>query len=361
MEISELCGQLIVVGFDGAVLPPHIAERLAKGQLGGVILFKRNLPNVTAVHELTSAIVDVSPDELPAFIGVDQEGGRVVRLPEPVLRLPAMRVLGNIGDPALVKLVAGALGRELAALGFNLNFAPVLDVDSNPDNPVIGDRAFAKGPDEVARLGRAFIEGLQENGVLACGKHFPGHGDTTSDSHVDLPRVGHGKARLDEVELPPFRTASLRDVAALMTAHVVYDELDPGVPATLSYRICTSLLRTEIGFSGVLFSDDLEMRAVAERYSIEHCAVAAIRAGCDVLLICSNRDMQERALGALVEKAESDSGFRQRCEDARARALQARRKCPPRPVPSTSDLQAIVGHADARELLEQVARRTAPA
>ncbi|HMI83766.1 MAG TPA: beta-N-acetylhexosaminidase, partial [Polyangiaceae bacterium] len=285
MNTAELCGQLLVVGFDGAAVPSEIAEQLSRRELGGVILFKRNLQNLRQIHELTSAIIDVSPDDMPPFIGTDQEGGRVLRLPEPCLRLPPMRVFGKIGDAALVRQAAAVLGRELSALGINLNFAPVLDVDSNPDNPIIGDRAFSSDTDSVARFGRAFIEGLQEQGVLACGKHFPGHGDTNKDSHLDLPRVKHDKARLDSIELPPFRTASLREVAALMTAHVVYDELDRETPATLSRRICTNLLRSEIGFRGVLFSDDLEMRALSDRFSIEQTADGAVRAGCDALLI----------------------------------------------------------------------------
>jgi beta-N-acetylhexosaminidase len=232
----------------------------------------------------------------------------------------------------------------------------VLDVDSNPDNPVIGDRAFASEADSVARCGRAFIEGLQEFGILACGKHFPGHGDTNKDSHVDLPRVTHDKARLDTIELPPFRTASLREVAALMSAHVVYDELDRNVPATLSFRICKTLLRSEIGFRGVLFSDDLEMKALSDRYSIEQSAVAAIHAGCDALLICSSRTSRDRAHRALVEKADAEPAFRQRCEEALQRCLQARKKSPPRPVPSATELDQKLGGIEARTVLAEIER-----
>lgn len=359
MNTRQLCGQLLVVGFEGTTLPSELAERFSKGELGGVILFKRNLPSLPVVHELTSAVVDVCQDDLPPFIGVDQEGGRVTRLPEPFSKLPPMRVLGRIGDAALVRRAAAVVGSELGALGFNLNFAPVLDVDSNPDNPVIGDRAFSSNSDTVARLGRAFIEGLQGAGVLACGKHFPGHGDTNKDSHVELPHVAHDKARLDQLELPPFRTASLREVAALMTAHVVYDELDPAVPATFSFRICKALLRSEIGFRGVLFSDDLEMRALSDRFSMEESAVNAVRAGCDALLVCAGRDAPERALAALVEKADADPGFRQRCEEALNRALSARRKCPPRPVPNVADLKSKIGSLEAQALLSEIEQRSA--
>jgi beta-N-acetylhexosaminidase len=345
-----------VGGFDGPELPDEMQRALAEGRRGGIILFTRNAPDVETVHELCSKIVDAAPDELPPFIAVDQEGGRVSRLPEPVLRLPPMRELGRRGDPALVKKAGLALGRELAAIGLNLDFAPVLDVDSNPDNPVIGDRAFGSDPDTVARLGRAFIEGLQSGGVMACGKHFPGHGDTSKDSHVDLPHVDCDKQRLDTVELPPFRTASLRGVKAMMSAHVIYEELDPGLPATLSRKICTGLLRSEIGFKGVLFSDCLQMRALSDRWPIEETSVAAVRAGCDVVLVCHDFDLQERAHHALVARAEADPQFRARCNDAVARALRARREQPPRPVPSRDALASAFGSAEAAEVLAAVTR-----
>lgn len=359
LSLPELCGQLIVGGFSGTGLPVELSEELAAGRLGGVILFKRNLPDLETAHELCSAVLDACPDELPPFIGVDQEGGRVARFGEPVVQLPSMRVLGNIGDRDLVQRAAAALGTELAAIGFNLDFAPVLDVDSNPKNPIIGDRSFSPDPDTVARLGRAFARGLQQSGVLACGKHFPGHGDTKKDSHVDLPVVKRSKEQLDAVELPPFRAASHGGVAAMMTAHVVYEELDPGVPATLSRPICTGLLRGELGFGGVLFSDDLEMRALSDRYEIEQSAVAAVRAGCDALLICSDLELQRRAHAALVEKASSDDAFRARCSEARVRSLAARRQTPPRPVPGVEELRATLESDEARAVLAEIAERTA--
>lgn len=353
----KLCGQLIVGGFDGDDVPADVRQSLAQGELGGLILFKRNLPTVDAAHAICMAAAAAAPDDLPPLLGVDQEGGRVVRLPEAVLRLPPLRVFGKIGDPELVRRAAELVGLQLAALGFNMNFTPVLDVDSNPNNPIIGDRAFSSDPDSVGRLGRAFIEGLQAAGVMACGKHYPGHGDTIKDSHFDLPLVAHDKQRLDAVELPPFRIASLRGVAALMTAHVVYSGLDPGVPATLSHRICTGLLRSEIGFSGVLFSDDLEMKALADHYEIEQSAIQAIRAGCDVLLICHDLELQERARAALAARAEADSDFRTRCQQAFSRFIQARRRCPPRPKKSSDALQAVLADRGASELLAAIDER----
>ena len=356
--IDQMCGQLLVAGFEGERIPKGLAAALVDGHRGGVVLFKRNLPTVEAAHELCSSIAKSSPKELPPFVAVDQEGGRVSRLPEPFLALPPMRVLGEIGDKDLVQRAARVVARQLAALGFNLNFAPVLDVDSNPKNPVIGDRSFGSDADHVARFGGAFIEGQREGGVLSCGKHFPGHGDTDKDSHVDLPRVERAKDALDLIELPPFRAAALKKVDTLMSAHVVYEELHPGVPATLSPKICTDLLRGEIGFQGVLFSDDLEMKALADRQEIEETAVAAVRAGCDALLICRDLDLQQRAHDALVKEAETDDEFRNRCAEAATRVLSARIGRPPSPVAKVEELAEIFDDDEAAEIAKLISERS---
>jgi beta-N-acetylhexosaminidase len=354
LELSRLCGQILVGGFDGPDLPPRYEQALREGRRGGAILFKRNVPDLDAVLRVCDAVRRAAPADLPPFLGVDQEGGRVVRLPAPFLALPPMRVLGEIGDLALVRRAARAVGAELAAAGFNLDFAPVLDVDSNPDNPVIGDRSFGRDPRTVMRAGVAFLQGLQDKSVLACGKHFPGHGDTSVDSHLDLPVITHPRSRLEQIELPPFRAASGAGIASMMTAHVVCEALDPGVPATLSRAVCASLLRAEIGFEGVLFSDDLEMAAIAARYPIEDAAVEAVWAGCDALLVCKSEDLQDRAHEALVKKAESDRRFRERCGEAVGRSLRVRRLAPPRPIADRAALAEIVGGAASRGILDEI-------
>jgi beta-N-acetylhexosaminidase len=359
LKLPQLCGQLLVGGFDGTALPARFEKELREGRRGGAILFKRNLPEVDAVVRLCDSIRAAAPAELPPFLGVDQEGGRVTRLPAPFLTLPPMRLLGELGDLGLVRRAARAVATELAAAGFNLNFAPVLDVDSNPDNPIIGDRAFGSEPRTVMRAGVAFLQGLQDKNVLACGKHFPGHGDTSVDSHLDLPVITHDRARLEQIELPPFRAASGAGIASMMTAHIVCEGLEPGVPATLSRSICASLLRAEIGFEGVLFSDDLEMKAVAARYPIEELAVEAVWAGCDALLICRSEDLQDRALAALVTRAEKDSRFRDRCAEAVGRCLRVRRMAPPRAITDRAALGEIIGSAASRGILEEIATAVA--
>ncbi|WP_437322319.1 beta-N-acetylhexosaminidase [Sorangium sp. So ce394] len=359
LALEVLCGQLIVGGFDGAEPPARYLRALAEGRRGGAILFRRNVPDMAATLRLSSALAAASGPDRPPFLGIDQEGGRVTRLPAPFLRLPPMRSLGDLLDLPLLRRAARAVAAELRAVGINLNFAPVLDVDSNPANPIIGDRAFGRDPRTAAQGGVAFLEGLQEERVLACGKHFPGHGDTALDSHLALPTIAHGRGRLEEIELPPFRAACRAGVASLMTAHIVVEALDPGVPATLSRAVCTGLLRGEIGFRGVLFSDDLEMAAIAAHHPVEEAATAAIEAGCDALLVCKDEDLQDRAHEALVRRAERDPRFRERCAEAAGRCLELRRSCPPRPVASPEALADVVGGPASRAVLADIERAQA--
>jgi len=360
LEIPALVGQMILGGFAGETLPESFAGELCARRRGGAILFKHNLANVPQAADLCAAILEAAPRDLPPFIGVDQEGGRVVRLPAPALALPPMRELGSYGDLELVKAAAHAVGVELGAIGFNLNFAPVLDVNTQAENPAIGDRAFGADARTVMRCGVAYVRGLQQANVLACGKHFPGHGDTQVDSHHELPVVTHPRSRLDQVDLPPFRAAIGAGIAALMTAHVVYPRIDEGVPATLSRSICASLLRAELGFEGVLFSDDLEMKAIAARWPIQEAAVEAVWAGCDAVLVCSDENAQARVHEALVRAAEEDVKFRDRCVEAATRVLRLRRLCPPRPITSREGLEAVVGGPASQEILARIAQKRDP-
>jgi beta-N-acetylhexosaminidase len=328
LDTAQLCGQLIVGGFDGTTLTPSYADALATGRRGGAILFARNIDNVEQLTQLNRAIIDAAGELVP-FVGVDQEGGRVARLRAPFIALPPMRALAAADDLSLTHDAAAQVARELAAVGFNIDFAPVMDVDSNPDNPIIGDRAFGADPRSVMRHGVAWLRGLQSEDVLACAKHFPGHGDTALDSHLALPTVDRPRQRLDAIELPPFRAAAGAGVASMMSAHVVYPALDANVPATFSRAICTDILRHQIGFEGVLFSDDLEMGAIAQHHDIEHAAVSAVEAGCDVLLICKDEALQERAHAALCARFDFDATFAQRCRVAASRAFGLRQLCPP--------------------------------
>jgi beta-N-acetylhexosaminidase len=358
---AQLAGQLLVVGFEGQTLPAALAASLEAGERAGVILFRRNLiPGESGLHALQllcARIARQSLPELPPLISIDEEGGRVTRLSPPALALPAMRRIAELRDVSLLERVGRALGNQLRCLGLTMDFAPVVDVDTNPDNPIIGDRAFACDAEQVALLAGAFMTGLRSSGIQACLKHFPGHGDTLLDSHLALPTVAHGRERLEAVELLPFRCLAA-EADSMMTAHVLYPALDSDCPATLSRRIATELLRRELSFDGVLFSDDLEMRALGEHgSSIEDSAVGAIRAGCDLLLVCSRADDQARVHAALVKTLELDAGFRERCVVAAARGLAMRRKSPPKPA-SPEELSALM-RLELRPLESELAERLA--
>ena len=296
-DLWRAAARLLTLGFPGTTVDPETERLLALG-LGGVVLFSRNVEAPLQVAELTRALKRHAPG--PLLVGVDQEGGTVARLREGFTRWPPFRVLGDTGDSALARDVGRALGSELAAVGIDWNFAPVLDVDTNPDNPVIGTRSLGRDPLRVASLGVAFAEGLLQAGVAPCGKHFPGHGDTRQDSHHELPRLPHALERLEQIELVPFARAIAARLPALMTAHIVFEALDNERPASLSSAVVNGLLRGRLGFDGVVVTDDLEMKAITDHFSIEEVAVQALSAGVDILLVCHQAELARRAIDAIV-------------------------------------------------------------
>jgi beta-N-acetylhexosaminidase len=322
--LRAAAGQVLVAGYEGLEPPSELCSRAAAGELGGFIFFRRNLENVAQVADLTGRLRSLAPPDEPLWFAIDQEGGRVARLGAPVVRLPPARVFGELDDVGLTLEAAALLGQQLRWLGFNLDFAPVLDVDTNPDNPVIGDRSYGAEVSCVIRHGRAFAAGLAQAGVTACGKHFPGHGDTLQDSHHALPRLPHLEQRLREIELAPF-AALAAELPCIMTAHVVFEAWDRSVPATLSPRVVTNLLRDELGFRGLVWTDDLEMKAIAGTYGLDEAACLAIEAGCDSLLVCSKLEYVELAYEGLVRRAERDAAFAARLQSAAARSLAVRR------------------------------------
>ena len=353
-------GQLLIAGFDGEQIPVELRSLVREFGLGGVILFKRNIAEPAQVSELCYEASRLTPDA-PCWVSVDQEGGRVARLKAPFTEWPPMATLGRSGDPRLAERFARALAAELRAVGVTMDFAPVLDVHTNPKNPIIGDRALADKADDVARLGTAIVNALQPGGVAACGKHFPGHGDTSTDSHLELPLVEHPIERLREVEFSPFRAAIEAGVAAIMTAHVLLPALDEQRPATLSRRIVTGLLREELQFDGLIVSDDLEMKALANEQGVPESAVLAVQAGCDALLICSGRtDVQAAALEALVHALEQDRVGITQIEDSLKRHARAK-ECflavptAPRPM-GPSALGRLLGREEHLLIAAEMAR-----
>ena len=351
-------GQLLIGSLPGTIITPEIRSLAKEFSLGGVIFFSRNIEAPEQVAELSRDVQGLA-GELPLWVSVDQEGGRVARLKEPFTRWPPMATLGRSGSVDLAARFGAALAAELKAVGITLDYAPVLDIHTNPKNPIIGDRALAEDADSVARLGAAIIRALQDNGVAACGKHFPGHGDTSVDSHLALPLVEHPPDRIRRVECVPFREAIRNDVAFLMTAHVLVPSFDEEKPATLSPKIVRSLLREELGFGGVIVSDDLEMKAIASTYRVPDAAIEAIAAGCDALLICSGDvDVQAATLEALVHAVEQDRIAYKRLEETLARLRRAKERFLAAPVATgrQQQLRHVLGCDAHQRIVDEMAR-----
>jgi beta-N-acetylhexosaminidase len=358
--LRRTIGQLLIAGFDGHQLSPELRSVAREFGLGGVILFARNVAEPEQVAELAFDASRLTPD-LPCWVSVDQEGGRVARLKAPFTEWPPMATLGRSGDVALAERFARALAAELKSVGITLDYAPVLDIHTNPKNPVIGDRALADKAEQVARLGAAIVRTLQSEGIAACGKHFPGHGDTSTDSHLELPLVEHPPERLRDTELAPFRAAIQARVATIMTAHVLVPALDEKRPASLSRAIVHDLLREELGFDGVILSDDLEMKAIAAEYEVPSAAVLAIEAGCDGVLICSGRhDTQAAALEAIVHAVEDERLPLARIEDALQRQRRAKERFLAAPIAARPlagrALRAVLGRDEHRAVAGEMAR-----
>jgi beta-N-acetylhexosaminidase len=353
-ELRRQAGRLVMAGFAGHSAPDDLRRLIAEFDLAGVILFARNVVLPQQVAELSREVSALSR-EWPLWIGVDQEGGRVARLKRPFTEWPPAMTLGRSGDDALAARFAAALAEELRAVGVTLDFAPVLDVHSNPANPVIGDRALSTDPLTVARLGSTVIRALQQAGIAACGKHFPGHGDTSVDSHEALPVVDHDLRRLEAVEFLPFRGAIAADVAGIMTCHVKALALDRDRIATLSPAIVTGRLKQDLGFTGVVFTDDLGMKAVSASTSLADATLAAILAGCDVALLCNSTvEEQWQAIEALIRAAERGDLPQSRIDDAFAR--QYRTKARFAAIPGAPPAIKCIGSDEHLAIAREMAR-----
>jgi beta-N-acetylhexosaminidase len=347
---------LLMVGFEGKSLSIRLARQIREGTVGGVVLFSRNVEAPRQVRDLCREIRTAAGKGRPApLIAIDQEGGRVTRLEAPgFTRFPPARCysLFRSRSSRVAEAAGEAMAEELRAVGVDINFAPVLDVDSNPENPVIGDRALSSDPEIVAELGIAFFRGVLSRRVLPVGKHFPGHGNTASDSHEVLPVVRSSRDTLLTREILPFRRAVRAGIPALMTAHVLFPALDREFPATLSKKILGGLLRKQLRFRGTVFSDALEMKAITARFGIGDAAVRAVSAGCDVVLVCTGENAREEAGEAIARAWADDGDFRKIARAsirrvAHLRDLLSRAGAPP-PVRQASLRQ--VGARKAREL-----------
>jgi beta-N-acetylhexosaminidase len=358
-DVRRHVGQMAIAGFAGDTIPPDLRALAREFDLGGIILFARNVITPDQVADLAREAQTLA-HELPLWVSVDQEGGRVARLKAPFTEWPPMMTLGRSGDERLAERFAAALAAELTAVGISLDYTPVLDIHTNPRNPVIGDRALAECAADVARLGRTIIATLQRAGVAACGKHFPGHGDTSADSHHELPIVEHPPDRLEAVELVPFRAAIDAGVSSIMTAHILLPSLDEERPATLSPAIVNGLLKQRLAFAGLVLSDDLEMKAISATFGVPEATVGAISAGCDAVLMCgASQAPQAAALEAVIHAVESGSLPLKRVQDALARHRRVKERflapAVPRPL-SGSALRVALGRDEHQAVAAEMAR-----
>ncbi|KRE74608.1 beta-N-acetylhexosaminidase [Paenibacillus sp. Soil750] len=286
MTLDEKLGQMIIAGIDDYSMNEEARKLIATYHVGGIILYK---PNVKDTNQLVSLVNDLKKtntvNKLPLWLGVDEEGGRVTRLPDEISKTPTSQTIGKSGKTELAHSIGQLLGKELNAYGLNMDFAPDLDINSNPKNPVIGDRSFGANAALVSSFGIPMMNGIQEMKVVPVVKHFPGHGDTAVDSHIGLPVVQNDLARLRKLELIPFADAIKHQADAIMVAHILLPKIDTKYPASMSKTIMTDLLRKELGFKGLIMTDDMTMGAIAENYEMGEAAVKSVLAGSNVVMV----------------------------------------------------------------------------
>jgi len=357
-QTADLVGQHFIVDFSGPEITPELERLVRDGRIGGVILFAKNVRTTAQVRTLTADLQHLAAEAglPPLLVTIDQEGGVVNRLVEGFTVFPGAMALGATGRAEDAAAAGRITALELRAVGINTNHAPVLDVNTNPANPVIGIRAFGDDPALVSRLGVAYLQAAQAAGVLTTVKHFPGHGDTALDSHLDLPTVAKDPARLRGEELRPFAEAIRAGADGVLSAHIVYPAFDSTRPATLSAHVMQGLLRGELGFEGVVFTDSMEMKAISDRWSRGAAAVEALRAGCDFILACGRPDGQWAAIEA-VRQAVTDrsvDGAAMRASEARIARVKARYAG--RPTGWTAET-AATGTAAHQLLAQEIADR----
>ncbi len=322
LTLGQKVGQILMAGFPGTGVDPEIKRLIEKCHVTGACLFGTNVQDPLQVRELTRSLQELAArqGDPPLLLAIDQEGGIVTRLKWPFAVFPGNMALGAAGSEDAAHRAASVLAKEMKAVGLNVDFAPVLDVNDNPTNPVIGIRSFGADPEAVGRLGTATVRGFQDNGLAACAKHFPGHGDTELDSHLSLPRVPHDWPRLEAVGLLPFRGAIAAGVASIMTAHVTFPAVED-LPATLSQKVLTGLLRQRLGFQGVIFTDSLDMKAIADNFGDQEAAVMAVQAGADVLLPLGSLEHQLMVYQALIKAVQDDFVTESRLDASLRRVL----------------------------------------
>ena len=356
MSQEELIGQLFVVGFPGTTVTPDIVDLIEQYHVGGIVLFSRNLHDIQQIRQLThdlQMVAQKAGQRHPLLISIDQENGMVRRFGDSATVFPGNMTLGAIASTQLTREVAQATGLELQALGINMNLAPVADVNNNPDNPVIGIRSFGEDPQQVAQLLDAMLSGYRDAGIITCLKHFPGHGDTAVDSHLALPSIPYPLERLEQLELIPFKRGIQAGADSIMIAHLYLPALmsaNAMLPATVSASIVRDLLRTKLGYTGVIITDCLEMNAVSETIGIEHGAVMALQAGNDLVLVSHTYERQKGSIQAVKQALEAGEIDIQSIQAASERVLQLKARMLSWDKLPNEDQLSVIGTARHQQL-----------
>jgi len=327
MDLEQKIGQLFIIGFNGTSMKPWIKDMIREYYIGGFILFKDNMSSIEQTLELLNSLKEENKNNpIPLFLSIDEEGGRVHRLPKSFLNMPTAKQIGDINNENISFQYGKILAKRIKALGFNMDFAPVMDINSNPKNPVIGDRAFGSNRDIVSHNGIQVMEGIRSENIISVIKHFPGHGDTSIDSHWDLPIINKDIKELKELELTPFLKGIESGVDGIMIGHIMFPKIDNTYPATLSKEIITNLLRKELSFEGVIISDDMSMGAIAKNYTIEDAAIKYLKAGGDILLLCHGEENPIIVMERIKEEVEKGRITEEEIDEKVYRILKLKEK-----------------------------------
>lgn len=364
MSIKDIIGQHIFIGLSGHSLTNDEKKFIIENNIGGICLFGRNVDSPQQVRELCAELQDLrfqQADKAPLFIGIDMEGGRVHRLKAPFTKWPALKLLGDLDAPTVSYNFANAMGRELRAVGINLDFAPCVDIFTNPNNTVIGDRSLSMDPEVVAKHASALVRGYIKADIITCAKHFPGHGNTLIDSHEDLPVENLDYQTLDHRELIPFKRAFKSRVDMVMTSHIKFSKIDPDWPVTLSEKFVTDIIRNELRYRGLVISDDLGMKAMTSHYGLEEVPVRALQAGVDLLLYCNDPEVPPQALEAILTATAQGSLNPERLASSHQRILDFKNQKIKNPEPlSLDEVQNIVGSEAHLALADAISKGIAP-
>jgi len=328
MTVDEKIGQLIIAGVDDYTNNEHSKALIDTYHVGGFIFFTQNIKNSSEFLALINSLktTNSARNTIPLFFGIDEEGGRVTRMPSEFIKLPTNRAIGKVNNPDFSYEIGRTLGGELKAFGLNLDFAPVLDINSNPKNTVIGDRSFGSTSTIVSKLGIQTMKGIQSQNIISTVKHFPGHGDTSVDSHVGLPVVYNDMDRLNSLELIPFSEAIESGTDMVMVAHILLPKIDPINPASFSKTIITDILRKKLNFNGVVITDDMTMGAIVKNYDIGEAAVKSLNAGTDIILVCHDFDKETLILKAIKSSVEKGTITEKSLDEKVYRILKLKEK-----------------------------------